>query len=202
MYALDDRLRSIRRMIAVGMEKVERYDLHTQRMQVADDARPAGLVEPSTVAIALGNPRTTVVAGDVQKQQTFAVILYVDFDETEDPRASRLRAHQHAQRLDDIVTLGLVSDDDPPVSICAPFTVPLYDYEGVPISGPDRAGPADPYAFAEVTAWTVQPVQDPLDDRRWSVAGSMRVTWWDAGRDDDVNALPTESMPGAWQSPG
>lgn len=196
-FSLDDRRRSLRQYVALGMDgSGDLYDLRVLREEIADDARPAGLIEPATPVGALGNPRTTVPQGAVQQQQTFAVVLYPRVEDEEDPRVHRLRADLHAQRLYDVISIGLVNDDDTELS--RPGMVPLWDHADAATGGPARGNvPADPYAWMTVEDWTVQPIQDPLDDKRWSIVGSLRCSWWHPGRvaADEPIAV---SMPGAY----
>ncbi|MCA1571147.1 MAG: hypothetical protein LC798_12690 [Chloroflexi bacterium] len=195
-FSLDDRRRSIRQYVALGMDgSDDLYDLRVLREEIADDARPVGLVEPATSVGALGNPRTVVEQGGFQAQQTFAVILYPKTDG--EPRVARLRADEHAQRLDDVFSIGLVHDDGS--ELAPPFQVPVWDHAGVAAVGAGRAAvPAEPYGWLTVEDWTIQPIQDPLDDTRWSIVGSLRCSWWQGGRVEQDPVL-ARSMPGTYR---
>jgi hypothetical protein len=197
-FALDDRQRSVRRYVAMGMDGLEAYDLQLQRVQIRDDQRPAGLVEPATTAVAVGRPSHAISGGPVptaiHEQQTFSIILYPRI-EGADVRDVSLRVRQHAQRLEDVFGVGLVNDDGSDFS--PPERVPVWDYALATATGSGRSVvPAEPYGWLVVEERSVRPLQDPLDERRWSIVCSLRCSWWRAGRDDTGPVVT--SMPGRW----
>lgn len=65
----------------------------------------------------------------------------------------------------------------------APRRVPLYDYDGVPLDGPDSVSYARaPHDYMHVPQCAINRVVDPEDDRYWLVTAEPRVTWRRRGR--------------------
>lgn len=103
-FALDDRHRSMRRFLMNALGSPP-WRLRTERQPVKAEERPVGVVEPAG-PVATTRARTTVPQGDVDKTQTFSIMLY---PETGDTAAdSRLIASEVGQRLDDAITGGLI----------------------------------------------------------------------------------------------
>lgn len=202
-FTLDDRQRSLRQYVALGIDGLEPYDLQLQRVHVADDERPAGLVEPATNVVPIGNAPTAIggsgpVPQGLQEQQTFSVILYPRTD-GDDVRDVSLRVRRHAQRLEDVFAIGL--SDDAGQRFSPPNMVPVWDHDAAGATGADRANvPEEPYGWMTVEDRSVRPIQDPLDDRRWSIAASLRLSWWRGGRADHGPIM--RSMPGRWVGEG
>jgi hypothetical protein len=73
-----------------------------------------------------------------------------------------------------------------------PLVLPLWDYEGVPITGPEKAGPADPHDVLWIIqgSLSVNAIQDPDDPLRWTVVANFRVSVERPGR----VAAPDEMM--------
>lgn len=174
----DDVYRSLRRYVSLILGSPP-WQVRLQRTRVSDDQRPVAILEPGL----LGTPfaRRTIPQGDVQKQQTFTVVCYPVVGATAAEAAEDARGV--ASLLDAGFSRGLVTDAVPPANIGGPFRVPIWDYAGVPVTGAGRAGPADPYAYADVDqTFNVRPVQDALDELRYTVVCTLRMTWWQAGR--------------------
>lgn len=59
--------------------------------------------------------------------------------------------------------------------------IPLYDYAGIPLTGPDAAATEtnrDPRDFMKLEGQAdIVPYQDPDDDTLWSVAANIRMSW-------------------------
>lgn len=183
MNSLDDRIRSIRRYFAASIDTLglaDPFDWQLQRIAIADDERPAALIEAATDVLRLTPPRRTVPSGDTQQGQTFAIVLYPKIGES--ARVARLEAHRLAQQLDDTLTIGLHDPDDPAAG-APPDMIPLYDYDGVAVEGAGRAAvPEEPYSYLTVEDFRVGTLQDPLSDVRWSITATVRVSWWRDGR--------------------
>lgn len=191
----DDIYRSLRRYVwqMLGGQTPVRL----QRTRVEDDERPVAILEPGV----LGTPHSragTVNQGDVQKQQPLTVVCYPVLGAT--AAESAQIARELGNLLDAGFCRGLVTDDDPPVNIGAPWRIPVYDFAEVPISGPDRGGPADPYMYANVDeTFNVRPIQDAMDELRYTVVANLRVSWWASGRIPPTAPIAT-SMPGSWEA--
>lgn len=200
----EDVLRSLRRYVAQTLGSPP-WTVRIQRTRVLDDERPIAVVEE-------GGPLTTprsragmVNQGDVQLMQSYAVMCYPAM--ASDAADSRYEAGRVRSLLQAGFSRGLVTDDDPPVNIGAPWSVPVYDFDGVPVSGEGRAGPADSYMYASVDqTFNVRPVQDPLDELRFTVVANLRMTWWAGGRIPPAAPLVESMTPGfapsGWKGSG
>lgn len=189
----DDVFRSLRRFVAMMLGSPP-WTVRLQRTRVEDDQRPVAVLEPGVLTTPFA--RRTIPQGDVQKQQTFTVVAYPVLGTTAPESAETAR--QVASLLDAGVSRGLVTDDVPPVNIGAPFRVPIWDYAGIPLTGANRAPAGAPYAHADVDqTFNVRPIQDAMDELRFTVVATLRMSWWQGGR-----AYPPQpvaaSMPGAW----
>lgn len=190
----EDVLRSLRRYVSLMLGSPP-WTVRIQRTRVADDERPVAVVEQSAP---LTTPRSRaggIAQGDVQKAATYTVVCYPG------PIAAtaadaRLQAGEVASLLDAGFTRGLVTDDVPPKNVGAPWRVPVYDFAGVPVSGANRAGPADPYMYANVGAgFNVRPIQDALDELRFTVAATLPLTWWQGGRIRPTGPIAQRLLP-------
>lgn len=176
----DDVLRSLRRYVAQTLGSPP-WSVRVQRVRVADDERPAAVIEQSSGLTTAHSRAGTRQQGDMQKLQTFTVVCYPTVEET--AAESRQEAGRVASLLDAGFSRGLVTDDDPPKMIGAPWRVPVYDFSAVPITGPDRGGPVEPYSYANVDpTFNVRPIQDPLDELRFTVVATVPLSWWQGGR--------------------
>lgn len=181
-FAADDIHRSLRRFVSLVLEAP--WKVRTERQPVADSERPAMVIEPSS-GITTGRHRVSIPQGNVEKVQAFSAMAYPVLEET--ARESRLTAQKLADLLDQAFTVGLV--DDAGVSIGAPFRIPIYDFEDVPVAGRSRAGPSEPYGFAWVADLTVRAMQDPVDYLRFTVTCDLRLSWEQGGRLGQVGPL-------------
>lgn len=193
-FTLDDRHRSLRRFLMAALGSPP-WVLRTERQPIADEERPAGVVEQASPAATL-RARATVPQGEVEKQQTFSIMLYSELAAT--AAEAGLIARAWAERLDGAITVGLVNDDGSPYS--PPLRIPVFDYAGVPMKGAGRGGAAEPYGWLWVEDAPVRAVQDPDDPVRWSIVCDMRVSWEQGGRIVDP-ALPVAGSSGGVFAP-
>lgn len=188
-HDLDNVHRSARRWLSLVLPSPPwSVSLEEGREALPDDDRPVAIVTP------VGNmanlfARGSAPQGDVHRQLPMSMALYPEV--ADERRAGRLAAADLSQLVLDAISIGLVKDDGS--NLCLPLTMPLWNYEGVPITGATRAGPADPFTFMEVEDPVVTAIPDPEDDRRWSVQVTFRATWWTPGR--IVPGPVTGSMP-------
>lgn len=175
-YSLVDRHRSLRRFLmnALGAPP---WTLRTERETVPDEGRPVGVVEVAA-PVTTRRTRHAIPQGDVERVQTFAVMLYPELLST--AAESREEAERVAQLLDDAIEVGLV--DDAGELLTGPSRIPVYDFAGVPVKGAQRAGPADGYGWLWVEDAPVRALQDPDDSLRWTVTCDLRVSWTQGGR--------------------
>lgn len=197
----EDVLRSLRRyawlMVADLSTLEQRWRVRLQRTRVADEERPVAIIDPGVLTV-LWAREGTIRQGDVQKGRPFTATFYPEVAMT--PARSAQLARLLEARLDAGFTRGLVSNEGPQRHIGGPFRVPVYDFDGVPIDGPERGGPDEPYMHANIvpSSLTIRPIQDPLDERRYTVVLSMRLAWWQAGRWTD-HAPVADDMGGRFQ---
>lgn len=173
-FTADDIHRSLRRFVWAALP--EGWTVRTERQPVADEERPVAVVEPAS-AITTGRHRVTIPQGLVEKHQSFSTMAYPALGAT--ARESRLAAQEVATLLDQAFTVGLV---DGVKNIGGPFLLAVYDFDGVPVTGRGRAGPALPYGYADVEDLAVRPIQDPVDYLRFTVTADVRLAWEQGGR--------------------
>lgn len=155
---------------------VERVD-----EQVPDIQRPYALVGELSPLTPV-RYRTTLPQGDVQWNTTLSINAFPETDGT--PRDCSVRAAAVLGRLLACVTRGVLFGTDPPTTVTrfsSPFDVPLFDYDGIPATGPNRAGRALPYTGMDVDSMSGRPVADVADDRRYMVVLDLRLSFWAAG---------------------
>jgi hypothetical protein len=192
----DDIRRSLRRYVAQILGAPP-WTVRLQRTRVDDDERPVAILDPGvmTTPFARAGMRDGN-QGDVQKMRPFTVVCYPALGDT--AAVSGEEAEQLASLLDAGFQRGLVTGDVPPVNIGAPYRIPVYDFAGVPMTGPDRAGATSPYMYANVDETiNVRPIQDALDELRYTVVVNLRVSWWQGGRVLPATPIAT-TMPGTF----
>lgn len=180
-FTVDDIHRSLRRAIAVVL--TEPWKIRTERQPTTPDERPVCVVEAAS-GVTTGRSRATIPQGNVTKLQAFSAMAYPEIPDEEGgeaatARQSRAGAYAVQQLLDDAFTHGLVIDGQ---NVGAPFRLPIYDYDGVPVVGRNRQGPSDPYGIAWIDDLNVRALQDPLDVLRWTVVCDLRLSWEAGGR--------------------
>lgn len=180
-YTLDDRHRSLRRFLMNALGSPP-WTIRTERQPVRNEDKPIALVEAASPVATLF-ARSSIPQGDVEKQQTFSLMLYPARGDT--AAEARLEASEWAEALEQAITVGM-SDDvgDPPetVVLSAPLMVPVYDFAGVAVKGKARKGPAEAYGWLRVDDFGVRPIQDPDDHLLWTVVCDVRVSWSQGGR--------------------
>lgn len=191
MYEPDDIVRSVRRYVAVMLGPPWQLDL--ERKEVADDARPAGVLETGPEAVR--RARATVPQGSVELFMPLTVSLYP-------PLAEPREAGRAARRLSgSLLDLLLVGADGPVFAdgrrAAGPERIPLYDYSNIPLIGTaaERAGPEFPHDVLWVEDYSARPVQDPLDPQRWTVVLELRVSYERPGRVGPVAPLTARLIP-------
>lgn len=172
------------------------WRVRTERQPVADEERPVAVVEVATAAVTT-RARISIPQGNVEKAQTFGLMLYPVIGDS--AAESRLEAARVAQLLEDAIGVGLLDGDGE--SLTRPERIPVYDFEGVPVKGATRAGAAEPYGYLWVEDFPVEPVQDPEDPLRWTVACPLRVSWEQGGRERPPAPL-VEYFGGGWAGRG
>lgn len=174
--------RSLKRWAAAVLPADYTVTLEETPPAVPDEDRPLANVLPTSEVTTLF-ARRSIPQGDVQRQQSFALTVYPAVKAGANlltVKETGAEARRLTALLEDAVVIGTTEGE---AGFSYPMTVPLWDYTGVPETGPDRAGPLQPASAAEVADHTVRPLADPDDPRRRTVVLSLRLTWWAAGRD-------------------
>lgn len=202
-FALDDRHRSMRRYLMAVLGSPP-WTVRTERGEaVADEQRPLATVEVASPTVPGRAARVSVPQGNVEKAQTFALMLYPSFLDGSANRlsvpAARHEAFKWAEQLTQALTVGLVDEDDPAWNLPGE-RIPCFDYASVPVEGVSRAGPASPYGYMWVEDMPVRPVQDPDDPLRWTVVCDLRVSWEQGGRvvDPSIPLADPDAFGGAF----
>jgi hypothetical protein len=130
--------------------------------------------------------------------RTFAVHLYPV--PMSDPEASLMEVERVEEILAVAFETGFEYLDQPDPADAStwsrvtstPHRIPLYDYEGVPLDGPNAVsyvrGPND---FLRVVSCPINRIVDPEDDTYWLVTAEPRVTWRRTGRQPVAGPLVT-----------
>lgn len=156
----------------------EAWSLEDERIEVADDQRPVGIVEMTT-PVAITFARVAVPQGDVTKRSTLTITLYPSA--LGNAQVCGRRARDLVDSIEAAWTVGMIL---PPVGAAAeiplyPSALPLWDFSAV---GDDAAASGPPIAYAVADSVTVRDIADPLDDRRWTVVAELRLSWQSGGR--------------------
>jgi hypothetical protein len=178
----EDVQRSARRWLWLALDD-DAWSLEDERIEVADDQRPVGIVE-TTTGLAVGFARTAVPQGDVQKRATLTLTLYPSAAGT--AQECGRRARELVDAITDAWTVGIIIPGAPEVPLY-PSALPLWNFGGV---ADDVTVPGPPVSYAIADSVTVRDIADPLDDRRWTVVAELRVTWWSGGRSRWGSAVP------------
>lgn len=196
MWSDDDILRSVRRYLAMTLEAPP-WTLRVERREVKDEERPVGVVVAG--ALSTSKARTSLIQGDVTEVMPVTITLYPAVaDATADGiRAGRLEASKLKSHLNELINTGLTVEaqvEERTVQFAGPFRMPLWDYEGVPLTGEERAGPDDPHAvmWVDEASANVQAIQDLEDATRWTVVANFRVSIERPGRtapDDQIRDI-------------
>jgi hypothetical protein len=192
MYEPDDIVRSVRRYLSLMLVGPP-WTLRVERREVKDSERPVGVIE----AGALTSPirRVARFQGLSESILPITISLYPEIPAT--PTADSLReAAQEARKLQSLmsrwVTYGIPIYGHPfgqKRLMSGPFRFPLWDYEDVPLTGKDKAGPAEPHSvlwvseasFSARGAFDTVAIQDPDDAARWSVIQNIQVSMENSG---------------------
>lgn len=192
MYDVDDVIRSVRRYVAATLG--EPWTISLARNEVADDDRPAALIELG--ALRAPNGRVSLQQGPVDHSLPITITCWPP------PAPDRYAAHvAHGlvSHLNNLVVHGLdlgVNENGRPIA--GPYRIPLYDYSGVP---PVEAvpGPEHPHDRLWVESHSAHAFQDQTDPRRWNVVLELTVSWEAPGRvPPGFDAPIAQSMPGRY----
>jgi hypothetical protein len=192
MMRLEDTWRSLKRLVAMAFP--DPWQIHLEMAQFSDDLRP--LIVIDTVGdLARSGVQPTNPGRQHVLAQTFVMTAYPPI--LGDARLAREYATAVLQTFDDLVTLGWVNDEG--VDVGGPIRLPIWDYAGVPVVGPDRGNSdldVEWVQIAWVDSYAGRVIGDPQDDLRWTVPYTLRLSWDAAGRRDP--APLTERFGGAF----
>jgi hypothetical protein len=118
------------------------------------------------------------------------------------PRVSLYNANEVLGAVQACVNRGLFLapvGDANPVRFSKPTLIPLFDYDGVPLEGPGRAGPDDPYGYMDVDELTGRVLPDVDDDARFSVVMDFSLSFFARGAVwASWEAPTTVAVPPSW----
>jgi hypothetical protein len=172
MMRVEDTWRSIKRMLSFVF--ADPWTIRLEPAQYAEEERPLIILETVGELTRTG-VQPTIPSRQHVLAQTFLATAYPHVPD--DPREAREAADMVLGAFEGLVNIGWIEDD---VSLGGPLRLPLWDYEGVPLDGPDRGNPypADQwYAMAWVDSASGVTLPDPEDDRRYTVPYTMRLSW-------------------------
>lgn len=181
--------RSIRRWLNDLLED-DWTPIHLEsRFRSSEDDRPLAWVEEVGATSSSGQRVGMIPQGDFQRTAGFVVTLFPSPGEL--PQQSTLAAMELKEMLMRSVEVGVVSftpEPGIPTAIHPPMKFPVWDYEGVPVTGRNRQGPETPFQYADVLDVSGRAIPDPESESLYSVALSLRLRWWTGG----AVALPGE----------
>lgn len=205
MWQDDDILRSVRRYLAMtlgedGTGDTGAWKLRLERREVKDEDRPVGVILSG--AMNTMRARTSLIQGAVEEAMPITISLYprVMSGSIEDVRNGRLEASKLKSQINELVNTGLTittEEEGRTRNWAGPLSLPLWDYDGVALTGEGKDGPADPHAimWVDPASLNVDKVQDPEDPVRWAVIANFRISierpGRTAGKDElmDVNDI-------------
>lgn len=172
--------RSLRRYLALLLG--DPWELRLEQRGIADEDRPVAVVEMGPRANI--RARTSLEQGEVVNGWPVTITCYPAV--APDERTGRQAAAELRYWLSQWLTVGLevlaATPDGKPFA--GPWRVPLWDYDEVPLTGPDKAGPADPHdvIWIEEGSDSVTALVDPEDPLRWTVVCEFRCSVEAPGR--------------------
>lgn len=182
----DDVLRSLRRYLALTLESPP-WKIRVERREVKDEHRPVAVITDGPITPV--RARTALTQGNIEELMPVSLTLYPPLSEssTDAIRASRLEASKLKAQLRDLLMIGLritTTEDGRTRHWAGPLRLPLWDYDGVPVTGEDKGGPEDPHDVLWIvdSSLNVNAIQDPEDVRRWTVVATFRVSVERPGR--------------------
>lgn len=191
MWTPDDAVRSVRRYLGMTLDSPP-WRLRVERREVRDDERPVGVVLDGPISTQ--RARTAINQGNVEEILPITISLYPAIATSTDDgiRQGRLEASELKTQINQLFNTGLIVKVGER-HFAGPFRIPLWDYEGVAVSGKDKAGPTDPHDVLWVVenSLSVEAIQDPEDQSRWGVIANFRVTLERPGRipsEDEMSA--------------
>ena len=205
MWEPVDVVRSIQRYLSLMLEGPP-WTIRWRREEVRDDQLPVAVISMGDL-IVIRARETFDPQGEVEYLAPVTISAYPEV--AANPKAAAAEAERVRGLLFRWVLHGLeVRGPAPDYRHWAgPFRIPLWDFEGVPLEGPDKVGPDHPHDVLWVLpeSVTVQTVQDPDDTKRYGVFLNVRVTIEEPGRiyewenvAEFFGTVPPEGFPG-WQ---
>lgn len=176
MNQLEDAWRSLKRLVAEALP--EPWTVRLEAAQYQESERPLAIVDTVGDLTRTG-VKPTIPGGQHVMAQTFVITAYPAVGD--DPREARAEATRALRALDEMVTVGMVTRHGEDLG--GPLRLPMWDYDGVPLTGPDRGNRQNGWwqcMWAE--SWAGRVIADPQDDRRWTVPYTLRLTWDASGR--------------------
>lgn len=181
---ISDVHRSLRRWAATLLGEPWTVRLEQRLSSPEDLSMDVAFVE---IAVPMSSARARsggvgALQGDAQRRATFSVTLLPVAQET--PQESSLRASDLSETFFRAAEAGVINLSTG-ASFAPPMLIPLWSWAGVPVTGNPaaRRGPQGaPLSYAEIEDLSSRPFPDPDDDRLYSVATTLRISWWVGGR--------------------
>jgi hypothetical protein len=179
------------------------WSVETGASQIQDVQRPFAVLAPLS-GLEQTFSRTGLPQGDVRWNTSISINAFPEVAGT--AREARARATRIQAALLGAVTRGmlLTSTTAPTESRYShPFEIPLFDFDGLPIEGAGRSNTGAAYAGMFVVSHPCRTVEDPEDDRRFSVVMDLRLDFWAAGADLTAREKGpvTRHVPGSFLAP-
>ena len=186
---LEDAWRSLKRLTALVLP--EPWQIRLESAQYAEEDRPLAIID--TIGdLTRAGVQPTIPGRQHVVTQTFLITAYPPVPD--DPRVAREQATAVLQALDDLVTIGWKDVDGKWIG--GPLRLPMWDYEGVPLVGPNRGNPNGKWPqMMWVEAHTGRVIGDPQDDRRWTVPYTMRLSWDATSREPEPAPIVDDIIP-------
>lgn len=165
------------------------WTIRIERREVKDEERPVAVIVDGAAQTL--RARSSLIQGNVEEGTPITISLYPEVipaaAKADAFRERRQEATKLKQQMIELLNTGLTvtsEEDDRTRNWAGPLAIPLWDYAGVPLTGKEKAGPADPHdvMWVEEGSINVQAQQDIEDPGRWMVFANFRVTVERPGR--------------------
>ncbi|MGH2939448.1 MAG: hypothetical protein ACRDPE_15175 [Solirubrobacterales bacterium] len=202
-WGTTDIARSIRRYLTLMWDKDSGWTTRIARRVVADDERPVAVILLGDAVVT--SARRGRNQGNVTEAWPVTIYAYPPIGE--DEQAATVAADAIRDQLRAMIVTGLAPADpkEKPswLAKAGPFVLPLWDYAGVPLEGPERGGPADPHdvIWVDESSLTAQNLEDPQDGKRRTVVLEFRISIERPGRIVPEGPV-VGSMPGQYKPLG
>lgn len=191
--------RSVRRWLNDLLSDDWTIHLESRFRSGEDVGRPLAWVEQVGATSNSGARIGGIPQGDYARSAAFVATLLPAGGEL--PQESTVEAMELAEMLQRSVEVGVVTftpEPGTPTLVHPPMRFPVWDYDGVPVKGRNRQGPADPFQYADVLDVSSRAIPDPDSETLYAVALSLRLRWWTGGAVALPGEVIAETMSGTY----